>query len=113
MDWLSVSILHSTKRFRFSSPALLVWLLLFGWAHAEDQFPYVAYISQDDTYIRSGPGRQYYPTEQVPQGYAVEVYRHDQSGWCAIRPTEQSFSWVSAHQVRFINDQVVEVTANQ
>ena len=82
MDWLSVSILHSTKRFRFSSPALLVWLLLFGWAHAEDQFPYVAYISQDDTYIRSGPGRQYYPTEQVPQGYAVEVYRHDQSGWC-------------------------------
>ena len=113
MDWLSVSILHSTKRFRFSSPALLVWLLLFGWAHAKDQFPYVAYISQDDTYIRSGPGRQYYPTEQVPQGYAVEVYRHDQSGWCAIRPTEQSFSWVSAHQVRFINDQVVEVTANQ
>lgn len=61
----------------------------------EPQFPYVAYVTADDVYVRSGPGQNYYPTEKLPAGAEVEVYRHDPGGWYAIRPPEGSFSWVS------------------
>ena len=64
-----------------------------------DEFPYFAYIQTDDVHVRSGPGRNYYPTEKLAKGTAVEVYRHDPGGWLAIRPTENSFSWVSARYV--------------
>ena len=77
-------------------------------AHAET-FPYVAYVTSDNEYVRSGPGQRYYPTSQLPQGFAVEVYRHEADGWCAIRPPEGSFSWVASHQVRQVDPQVVEV----
>jgi uncharacterized protein YgiM (DUF1202 family) len=46
--------------------------------------------------VRSGPGQNYYPTEKLTAGETVEVYRHDPGGWYAIRPTDESFSWVSA-----------------
>ena len=71
-------------------------LVLLGGATASAQnpgdFPYVAYVIEPDTYIRSGPAREHYPTSHLPAGYAVEVYRHDPGGWCAIRPPEGSFS---------------------
>ncbi len=63
------------------------------------EFPYMAYVSSDDVYIRSGPGKNYYPTAKLKRGEQVEVYRHDPGGWYAIRPPRQSFSWVSARQV--------------
>lgn len=113
MDWPSLPVLRLTMCARWIGFALFALTLLSNLAHAEEPFPYVAYVSQEDAYVRSGPGRRYYPTGQVTQGYAVEVYRHDDSGWCAVRPTEDSFSWVSAHQVRWADDQVVEVTAEQ
>ncbi len=63
---------------------------------AEDpQFPYVAHVSADNVYVRSGPGQNYYPTDKLVAGDPVEVYRHDPGGWYAIRPPEGSFSWVS------------------
>jgi hypothetical protein len=31
----------------------------------------------------------------LAQGNAVEVWRHDPGGWCAVRPPEGSFSWIS------------------
>jgi uncharacterized protein YraI len=61
-----------------------------------DQFPYTAYINAGDVYVRSGPGKNYYPTTKLQLGTAVEVYRHDPGGWFAIRPPEGSFSWISA-----------------
>ncbi len=61
----------------------------------EPQFPYAAYITADNVYIRSGPGQNYYPTDKLAAGAEVEVYRHDPGGWYAIRPPEGSFSWVS------------------
>jgi SH3-like domain-containing protein len=61
--------------------------------------PYLAYISSDDVYVRSGPGKNYYPTAKMKRGEQVEVYRRDPGGWYAIRPPRQSFSWVSARQV--------------
>ena len=69
----------------------------------------MAYVTGEQAYVRSGPGQRYYPTGQVPQGYAVEVYRHDGDGWCAVRPTAGSFSWVASHQVRAVEAGIVEV----
>jgi hypothetical protein len=63
-------------------------------AAEERQFPYTAYANSDDVYIRSGPGKNYYPTEKLSRGEAVEIYRHDPGGWYAIRPPRGSFSWV-------------------
>ncbi len=72
-------------------------------------FPYTAYIANDQAYVRSGPGQRYYPTDQLAQGFAVEVYRHDGAEWCAVRPPRGSFSWVASHQVRTKDDGIVEV----
>jgi hypothetical protein len=65
-------------------------------AAAADQFPYTAYVNSEDVYIRSGPGKNYYPTDKLAKGQPVQVYRHDPGGWYAIQPVEGSFSWVQA-----------------
>ena len=78
---------------------------------AEQTFPYKAYISADDVYIRSGPGRNYYPTDKMRVGEALEVYRHDPGGWCAIRPPKGSFTWVSSRFIRRGRDGLAEVAA--
>jgi len=62
---------------------------------AQQSFPYKAYITADEVYVRSGPGQSYYPTDKLKRGQEVEVYRHDPGGWYAIRPVPNSFSWVS------------------
>ncbi|NOZ41512.1 MAG: SH3 domain-containing protein [Planctomycetes bacterium] len=93
-------------------PALLTWLA-FTSAVGAQQFPYVAYVTGEQVYVRSGPGQRYYPTGQIPAGYAVEVYRHDGDGWCAIRPPEGSFSWIASHQVRPQEAGIVEVIDEQ
>jgi hypothetical protein len=79
---------------------------------ASGEFPYVAYVIEPDTYIRSGPGNQHYATGQLAAGYAVEVYRHDAEGWCAIRPPEASFSLVGAHQLKIIDAHTAEVASD-
>ena len=53
----------------------------------EPTFPYQAFILRDGALVRSGPGEAHYATDELQQGEAVEVYRHDPDGWCAIRPT--------------------------
>jgi uncharacterized protein YgiM (DUF1202 family) len=77
------------------------WCCAGAWAAGavaaeERQFPYTAYANSDDVYIRSGPGKNYYPTEKLSRGEAVEIYRHDPGGWYAVRPPQGSFSWVPA-----------------
>ena len=76
------------------------------------EFPYIAYVVEPDSYVRSGPGREHYPTSQLPAGYAVEVYRHDGAGWCAIRPPENSFSVAPLHQLRMLDERTAQVTAD-
>ena len=93
--------------------AAIAALLMMTRAVLAQQFPYVAYVAQPDVTIRSGPGQQYYPTEKIESGYAVTVFRHDDGGWCAIRPPESSFSWVLAHQVRNENGRFAEIGAQQ
>ncbi len=78
---------------------LSLFTVLAGHAALGDGFPYVAYVNSTDVYVRSGPGRDYYPTDKLPKGERVEVYRHDPGGWLAIRPPRDSFSWVSARHL--------------
>ena len=79
--------------------ACLVLCLTVGVVRSETTFPYVAYVAAPQTFARSGPGQQHYPTQQLQQGHAVEVYRHDSEGWCAVRPPEGSFCWIPAHEI--------------
>jgi len=77
---------------------------------AEQTFPYKAYVTADDVYIRSGPGENYYPTDKLKAGTEVEVYRHDPGGWFAIRPPRDSFSWVSSRHLQFDGNNLAIVT---
>ena len=106
-------------RFNASQPGKLAALVLLALSltqqltAAEQSFPYMAYVVHTDAYVRSGPGQRYYPTQQLPQGFALEVFRHDGDGWCAIRPPEGSFSWVAAHEVRLVAGDTAEVIADK
>jgi uncharacterized protein YraI len=79
--------------------ALALFAMLCGRAARGEGFPYVAYVNSADVYVRSGPGRDYYPTDKLAKGEQVEVYRHDPGGWLAIRPPRDSYSWVSSRHI--------------
>ena len=73
-------------------------------------FPYKASATSDDVYVRSGPGQNYYATDKLKRGQEVEVYRHDPGGWCAIRPIEGSFTWVSGRFLKPTKHNLAVVT---
>lgn len=79
----------------------------------EQIFPYKAYVTADDVYVRSGPGQSYYPTDKLKAGQEVEVYRHDPGGWYAIRPPKGSFSWVSSRFLQPGIDSLAVVSADR
>lgn len=91
----------------------LVCTLSAAAAAVAEPFPYDAYVKADDVYVRSGPGRDYYPTAKMPKGQRVQVYRHDPGGWYAIRPSDDSFSWVSARYVQANEDGMGEVIGDR
>ncbi|MFN6110940.1 MAG: hypothetical protein ACK493_11240 [Planctomycetota bacterium] len=73
------------------------------WAIDEPNFPYQAFALRDGTLVRSGPGAAHYATDELKQGQPVEVWRHDPDGWCAIRPTPDSFSLIPASAVEVLS----------
>jgi hypothetical protein len=79
----------------------------------QPDFPYTAYVSIDDAYVRSGPGKHYYPTDKLVRGDAVEVYRQDPGGWLAIRPPHKSFSWVPASRLQPTRKHLAIVTGDR
>ena len=79
---------------------------------AEDDFPYTAYVTAADVYVRSGPGEDYYPVLQLGHGEPVEVYRHDPGGWCAIRPNDDCFSWVAAEYLKLVDEDLAVVVGD-
>jgi hypothetical protein len=99
---------------RWSLAALWILLVLPALAVcAEQTFPYRAWVTSDDVQVRSGPGRDYYPTSKLNTGDPVEVYRHDPGGWYAIRPVEDSFSWVSGRYLDVGRDGLAVVTGDR
>jgi hypothetical protein len=89
---------------------LLACIATAASAAAEQTFPYRAYVTAEDVYIRSGPGDNYYPTDKLKAGTEVEVYRHDPGGWYAIRPPKDSFSWVSSRHLQLGGNNLATVT---
>lgn len=61
--------------------------------------PYKAVVLEHDATVLSGPEASFYPTTKLSKGEQVEVYRVDAKHWLAIRPPQDSFSWVSAEHV--------------
>lgn len=76
-------------------------------------FPYEAAVTGDEVYVRSGPGKNYYPTAKLHDGDVVTVYRHDPGGWFAISPPEGSYSWISGEFVRPDGDGGATVTGDR
>jgi len=84
-------------------------------AQSTDQglnFPYQALVLSDGASVHSGPGQVHYGTQNLKQGDAVEVYRHDPGGWCAIRPLEGSFSLVPESTLKIVEKGVGEINAD-
>jgi hypothetical protein len=80
---------------------------------AAEKFPYTAEVIRDSE-AYAGPGHKYYATDRLAKGEQVEVYARDSAtGFLAIRPPQQSFSWVPADHVRLDPgaEQVGEVVA--
>ena len=99
-------------RLRFVA-ALPLSVLMLAPAAGQQEFPYTAYVVADNVYVRSGPGKSYYPTSKLKSGTAVEVYRHDPGGWYAVRPPEGSFEWVSGRYLSLQDDDIAEVVGDR
>ena len=85
---------------RISSCALTIVILtgIVKQAHPADP-PYLAQVTNNDTVVRSGPGKAYYPTSLVQQGTQIQVLRHALGGWYAIAPPAQAFSLVERQKI--------------
>ena len=87
--------------------ACAVWLAVSSGTAATDsavvddaaELPVNVQVAAEHTYLRSGPGDDFYPTERLVQGAVVEVWAIDEGGRCAVRPVTGSFSWVRASDV--------------
>ena len=75
--------------------------------------PFKAYVTTDNAEVRSGPSEEYYPTERLPVGTQVEVFRCDLDGWYAIRPFRHSYSWISARDLEFKEDHLATVRGDR
>ncbi len=89
---------------------LATWLVLAGWLQAAElELPAEATVQSSNVYVRSGPGEDYYPTEMLRAGDRVQVVREGRRGWLAIRPTRESYNWISGRYVREVENGMLEV----
>jgi len=79
-------------------------LLCLPAAAAAEQYPYTAYVAQDEVNVLCGPSTRHYLTHRLFAGDEVQVFRREATGWLAIRPPEDSFSWIPADVVEETND---------
>ena len=74
--------------------------------------PFLTAVTVPETYLRSGPGDDYYATNAVTAGQTLEVYYVIDDQWCAVRPPKGSFTWVDARNVRLNDKRIGEVLIN-
>jgi hypothetical protein len=72
--------------------------------------PTIARAARTGVIVRSGPGLKYPAADELRSGDTVEVYHRDAHGWLAIRPPEESFSWVNESEVRSLPNRLAEAT---
>jgi uncharacterized protein YgiM (DUF1202 family) len=94
---------------RFISCTLLaIGLSLVGTSLVRaEEYPYTAYVTADEAEVRCGPSTQHYMTHRLYAGDEVQVYRREATGWLAIRPPEDSHSWIPADVVEETNEKDV------
>ncbi len=87
---------------------MLLSLVLFGASLATatrparaavKEFPYEAVVEADETFVRCGPGKNFYTTIKLTRGQHVTVRRHDPGGWFMIDPPAGSFSLIRVEDV--------------
>ena len=66
---------------------------------ADRLLPATVRVATDHTYLRAGPGDDFYPTERLVRDTEVEVWALDASGYAAVRPVAGSYSWIRAADV--------------
>ena len=66
----------------------------------DDQQPYMVYVDQEGVTARCGPGGEYYRTDPLRHGQALEVYVEAEDGWLGVRPPEGSFCWLPSDAVK-------------
>ena len=66
-------------------------------------FPYIAEITGDNLYVRSGSGTNFYQCGKLNKGDRVKVVGRVFS-WSRIVPPEGSFSWISVRYVEVDSD---------
>ena len=82
--------------------AVILCAVATGMAAGEStDLPATVKVTADHTYLRAGPGDDFYPTERLVVGAQVEVWAIDPagSGYVAVRPVAGSFSWLRAGDV--------------
>ncbi|MDX1965128.1 MAG: hypothetical protein SFX18_18435 [Pirellulales bacterium] len=91
----------------------IAWGLPVSSQLAAAEFPYVAYVSQNQAFAHSGPGTAgEYRTERLDRGQRVLVFKMAQ-GWCAIRPPRGAYSWVEGRFVELVSEDLGQVRVNQ
>ena len=78
----------------------------------ENHEPFLTVVTIPETYLRSGPGNDYYATNVVTAGQTLEVYYVIDDQWCAVRPPKGSFTWVDARNIRINDKRIGEVLIN-
>jgi len=66
-------------------------------------FPFMAEITGDNLYVRSGPGTNFYDCSKLNKGDKVKVMGR-QFSWARIVPPAGSFSWISMQYVSIDTD---------
>lgn len=75
--------------------------------------PYTVWVGAAGAKVYSGPGDDYYATQQLAPGAKCEVYEELRDGWLAIRPPEGSYSLVLRSALEIHENDTACVTRNQ
>ena len=87
-------------------PSICAYLFLFGSIEAAEpppsQFaPYEGVVNvKRSLSVRSGPSENYYRTSLLKPKDRITIVDESPDGWLAIKPPQDSFSWVSGQYVR-------------
>ena len=80
------------KAFLACMLSLLFSVAVFG----QQVEPYTAIVTVHQTPVRSAPFQDQYVSAYLNVGDQVQVYRETKNGFLAIRPLNDSYSWVAA-----------------
>lgn len=106
----SVGLAQSTANVPYGSTLVSSGILTIkdSNAAAAVAFPYVAEITGNDVYTRSGAGTNYYSCGKLFKGDRIEVVSTQFGGWSRIVPPAGSFSWISMQYISVsLNDPTI------